>query len=510
VGTKQVTISSSNNTLQGIRDAINAANIGVKASIINDGGASPYRLVLQSANTGANRSLRISASGDASISSLLSHDPTATQNLTQTAAALDAAIKINGVDISSHSNTVSGALEGVSLTLAKTGSTSLNIARDTASVQSGIEALVKSYNEFEATLGDLSKFDPATKKGGPLIGDSTLRSVENQLRQALTGNISGVSGNSYSVLSQIGLSFQRDGTLSLDSSKLSDALNTDVDAVAALFASVGLSSDSLVEVSKFTSNTAPGIYAVSVSQLATQGTLVGAAAAGLAISASSNDQLTVDVDGTSANITLTAGTYTATDLAAELESKINGASAISGAGLSVKVTESAGVLTVTSGSYGSSSAVSVTGTAASNLFGGSPVAAAGLDVAGTIGGISATGKGQTLVANSTSAADGLELTIAGGNTGDRGVINFSRGYAHRLGLLLDNQIAGDGLIAGRTDGINRSIKDLDSQREALQRRLDLVEQRYRAQFTALDGLISSMNSTSTFLAQQLASLPGTR
>jgi flagellar hook-associated protein 2 len=74
--------------------------------------------------------------------------------------------------------------------------------------------------------------------------------------------------------------------------------------------------------------------------------------------------------------------------------------------------------------------------------------------------------------------------------------------------LLDDMVAGDGLIAGRTDGIAKSIKQLDKQREVVTLRLESIEARYRAQFTSLDNLISSMRSTSEFLTQQLASLPG--
>jgi flagellar hook-associated protein 2 len=86
-------------------------------------------------------------------------------------------------------------------------------------------------------------------------------------------------------------------------------------------------------------------------------------------------------------------------------------------------------------------------------------------------------------------------------------VQFSRGYAHRLGALLDALLSSSGPISGRTDGINRSIEDLDERRATLERRLQAIEQRYRAQFTALDTLVSNMRATSDFLSQQLALLP---
>lgn len=502
IGTKTVTLSSGNNSLQGIRDAINAANVGVKATIVNDGGTSPYRLVLQSASTGANRSMRISVSGDASVASLLNYNPQGTQNLTQTAAAQDAALTINGVSVSSRGNSVAGAIEGVTLSLAKVGSTTVNVEKDVAAVQTSVQAFVKAYNELKGTMDSLSSFNPETRAGGPLLGDGALRAVESQLRQTLTGSLTGVTSSSYSVLSQIGLSFQRDGTLSLDSSKLSSALSADVNAVAGLLASIGTATDSLVQASKFTANTKPGQYAINLTQLATQGTYTGQSGS-VTVTASVNDVVAVTLDGVTANVTLTAGTYTATEYATHLESKINGASAFANAGLSVKGTAPGDLVTLTSGSYGSTSSINISGVTGST-------STAGVNVAGTIGGITATGKGQTLTAGVDSPAYGLEITISGGAVGDRGVVNFARGYAYRLQQSVDAMVAGGGVIAGRTDGINRSIKDIDRQRDLLNRRLESVEARYRAQFTALDGLISSMRSTSDFLTQQLASLPGSR
>lgn len=109
--THTVTIDSSNNTLQGIRDAINKANVGVTASIINDGSATPFRLVLSSSTTGVANSTKITVTGDATLSTLLAQDPAAGQNLSQTTAAQNAALKINGIALSKSSNTITDAIE---------------------------------------------------------------------------------------------------------------------------------------------------------------------------------------------------------------------------------------------------------------------------------------------------------------------------------------------------------------------------------------------------------------
>jgi flagellar hook-associated protein 2 len=235
---------------------------------------------------------------------------------------------------------------------------------------------------------------------------------------------------------------------------------------------------------------------------------VGSAAAALTITAGVNDSFTVNVDGASAVITLAAGTYAnAADLAREVQSKVNGASAISGAGNTVTVTESGGILTLTSERYGSTSSVQISsGNALADLLGGTPVTTAGVDVEGTINGTAGSGSGQFLSDLGGGASSGLKIEVTGGALGDRGTINFSRGYAVQLDKLVTDFLGTRGAITARTDGINASIKSLDQRRQQMQERLVGVETRIRAQFTALDTLIARMNTTSQFLTQQLATL----
>jgi flagellar hook-associated protein 2 len=139
------------------------------------------------------------------------------------------------------------------------------------------------------------------------------------------------------------------------------------------------------------------------------------------------------------------------------------------------------------------------GNASSGLF-GTAASTAGLDVAGSIGGIAATGIGQVMTANN------INLTVAGGATGSRGTLTFGRGFANQISTMIDGLVGNDSLISGRLDGINTSIKDIGTRRDALNLRLVDIEKRYRAQFTALDTMMSQMNSTSTYLTQQLAAI----
>lgn len=511
-----ITIDAGKSTLAGVRDAINAANAGVTASIVNDG--SGNRLVISSNSTGLANTLKITVSSDGDGNdtdnaglSQLAYDPTAAagsgKNLSQTAAAANATLLVDGIAISKNTNTISDAIEGVTLNLAKAGTTTLTVAKDTASIRSSIDSFVKAYNDLNKALTDLTRYDAASKKASVLTGDATVRALQSQLKSVFNTALT-TAGGGLSSLADIGITFQTDGTLKLDSTKLDKVLADPTKDVSTLFAAVGKPSDSLISFVSSTDDTRNGNYAVSVTQLATQGKAVGAGAAGLTITAGVNDQLTLSVDGVATTVTLAAGTYTAATLAAELQSKINGASALASAGASTTVTQSAGVLTVTSARYGSASKVQITGgTAANTLFGGTATSTDGVDAAGTIGGVAATGSGQTLTAASGDAK-GLQIKVLGGSApADRGSIAFARGFAYELEKLAGKLLEDDGPVDARLDGLNTSVKDIGKRREALEARMVLIEKRLRAQFTALDTMLASMSKTSSYLQQQLANLP---
>lgn len=504
-GVRTVTIAAGSGSLAAIRDSINAAGIGVTASIVNDGGTSPFRLVLSSDRTGAANALKITVSGDPALNSLLGQDPAAGQNLVQTAAARNAELTINGVAVTKPTNVVSDALEGVTLTLSKTNvgtPATVTVTRDTAKAVAAAETFVKAYNDLNKTLEDLSAYNADTRTGAVLNGDPAVRSLQNQLRSLFNQPLGG-TGSALRTLSDAGIAFQRDGTLSLDATKMNKVMAANPGRIAGLFAPLGRSTDSLVEFASARSGVAAGSYALDVTQLATRGTGNGMVAAGLTITAGVNDTLDLTIDGTAFSVTLGAGTYaSAGALAAELQGRINGSTALGAVGGSVEVSESAGLLTVTSNTYGTASKVILSGgNGLAGLFGASPVRADGIDVAGMIDGVVATGSGQTL----TSAA-GLSVRVLGGALGSRATIDYTVGYASQLSGFASAQLGTEGSVAGRTQGISRSVSLIADQRSALQRRLEDVEKRYRAQFGALDVLISNLSQTSDFLTQQLSAL----
>ncbi len=506
-------------SLSAVRDAVNAANVGVAASIVNDGTGD--RLVFSSRDSGAASSLKVTvADGDGNNLdnaglSRLAYDPTAGagsgKNLAQAAAAQDAVFRIDGVTVTKAGNVVTDAIAGVTLTLLKANSgspTSVTLSRDTESVKKAIESFVGGYNDATRVLRELTAYNAETRQAGLLQGDPVATSIASRMRSTLNAALTAFGG-SFSSLAQIGVAFQKDGSLALDSAKLQSAMNTAFDDIAGLFTSVGKSTHPGVTYRGHTAKTQAGIYAVSVTQLATRGALAGGQAAGLTITEGVNDTLSLTVDGTTATVALAAGTYaSAAALAAELQTRANGAAALVAAGASITVSESGGVLTVTSARYGSSSTVAVSaGAAATSLFGDAPAATAGLDVAGTINGAAAAGSGRILTGAAGDASDGLSLEIDAPATGALGTVSFSRGYAINLDELMQELLDAEGAIAGRTEGLNARLKALDRRKAGISERLADVERRYRAQYVALDAMLQRMNTTSNYLASQLAALP---
>jgi len=517
---KSIAIDPANSTLSGIRDAINAANAGVTATIVNDGSATGNRLVITSTDSGAANSLKISVADDdgnaldSSGLSALAYDPTAPagsgKNLGQVAAARDALLNIDGIAVAQSSNTVKSAIEGVTLNLAQTnvGQTlTLTVGRDSEAIKTAVQTFVDAYNSASSTLKKMTAFNGVGAQNGVLLGDATTRTIQTQMRGLLNTSVD--SGGALTTLSQIGVSFGSDGTLTLDSAKLNTAIDSNFDGIAALFAKAGKTSDSLVIYSASSSKTQPGSYAVEVSHLATRGATQGSQIADLIVSAGVNDQLDLSVDGKVISVTLAAAAYgNAAALAAEIQSKVNGAMGSAG---SVLVTQNGGMLSIISARYGSASQASVTGgSAMASLFGPLPVVSSGVDVAGTINGVAATGNGQTLTGAIGDASEGLALRIAGGALGARGTATLSQGYAYQIDQYLKTVLDDDGILKTRTNGLDSSIKNIDQRQLQLETRLAQIEKRYRAQFSALDTMLSRMNSTSTFLTQQLASLPGSQ
>ena len=519
-----IIIDTSKNTLQGIRDAVNEGDIGVTASIINDGTGN--RLVFSSVDTGTANGLQITVSGDSVGDNIddtglsqLAYDPTTAgvgsgKNLSQTVVAKDAVLKVDGITVTRSSNTLTGVIEGVTLNLIKEelGTvTKLTIANDDSSISAAVNQFVDSFNTLKQTFNSLTGFDAEAATSGILLGDATARSIESQVRRLLGVTIDGLSGSLRSLV-DIGVSTERDGTLSIDNTELQEAIDENGLDVVRLFAESGTASDSLIDFSGFQDGSIAGDYSINITQIATQSVYTGVATSAFPITIDGqNDTFSLKV-GTvnSETITLTQGSYTTgTALAAELQSRINGDSKLSAGGATVTVKYVTDHFEITSDKYGSASTVeilSVDTNTSSTLGLSVSSGVAGVDVTGTIGGLSATGSGQTLTG--TSGASGISVNVLGGLVGDRGTISFAHGISAQLDDLISTILGSDSIFESRIDGLNDRISGIGDDRVVLDRRLAATESRLLSQFTALDTLIAQLQSTSNFLTQQLAALPG--
>lgn len=523
-----ITIGATNNSLSGVRDAINAANGGITASILNDG--TGYRLVIASNNSGAENAMKITVSGDSDGDdvdtaglSQLSYDPTADaedgQNLYQVAAAQSALVMLDGLLITSKSNTLGDAIAGVSLTVKKvtTADSTFTISRNVEGASKSIESFVKAYNDANKAMADLTAYDPVNKTAATLQGESTIRTIQNSLRSTLGGVL---PGGTFTRLSEVGISFGRDGTLSYNSAKFNSAVTKDASAVAGLFGEYGATTDGQVRYISASTATKVGSYGVSVNQVATQSILeaTNASVLGtLAVPPGQTDSLFLTVDGISTGaigFTETDYEQDETGLAALMQSRINGDASLKAAGASVSVAfdSDTGKFSITSNRYGSKSSVNIstittflsdnTGLTVQN-------GSTGLDVSGSIGSLGATGSGRFLTGQ--GEAQDLQLEILGGLFDNdigaaRGTVSYNRGFAYQMNVLLEKMISTNGILSARTEGINSQIGDIGKQREVLTRRFDDTELRYRKQFSALDTLVSQLQTTSSYLTQQLSSL----
>lgn len=521
LNSKTITLGTGEQSLQGIRDAINKADMGVTATIVSDGSTKPYHLVLTSNKTGEATTMKISiggedgSSGDPAIAAMLAYDPAGVQNMTQTAGAQSTKLNMNGIEIKSDSTTVTEAIQGVTLDITALGNSTLTVSKDTAAITSSVNEFVKAYNELNKTINGLTAYNAETSKGAILQGDASVRAIQSQLRRQISTVMEGTGGKLNS-LSQIGIGFQKDGSLKVDSTKLNKAISENAADFGGLFAAMGSTTDNLIKFDKSSAATKPGTYAISLTGLAAQGSLVTSAAIGASTPIAANTVWRVTLNQTdpvteskTQEIKLQAGVYNAADLSALIRSAINGNSTFASAGDSVESSVGEdGRLTLSSSKYGEASNISIVGVSGSpvdSVF-GSATPTKGKDVQGTIGGVAATGNGQSLTAAAGSPADGIQVSITGGLIGDRGSVTFSQGFAYQLTNLANSFIGKDSLLKSKTDGLNVSIKSVADQRERFETRLAGIEKRYRAQFVALDAMMASMQSTSNYLTQQLASL----
>lgn len=230
-----VDITADNNNLTGIRNAINNANAGVNASIINDG--TNQRLVLTSKTLGAAGAISVTATEDGVGTGTFALTGLNSSAMSEPQPAEDAQLKVNGLTVTRSSNNINDVVSGLTLTLTKPGTTTVTVGKNNADLVTVVSGFVKAYNDVVAQNKSLTAYDSKTKTSAILNGDTTVRSLQSNLSSFLMGTVDGLSGG-ISSLADIGISLKKDGTLELNSSTLTSALNDPSKDVGALFSQI--------------------------------------------------------------------------------------------------------------------------------------------------------------------------------------------------------------------------------------------------------------------------------
>jgi flagellar hook-associated protein 2 len=530
-GSATITIDNTNNTLQGLADAITGAGIGVAAAIVQDASnpSAPYKLLLTSNKTGVANQITVTnnlgATGGGATKPTFDFG-----NPVQ--AAADSVVQLGtgtgAVTSTSATNTVTNLVNGVTLNLKQADPTktySITVNRDTTGATKAVQDFVDSYNSLMDEFATQFRYKSDSKEAGLLLGNSTAQSLQQSVRESVLGTVAGVNSNA-NRLSAIGVTATNDGKLSFDPAKLEKIFAGEVAGVSAndvkrLFALDGQSTNGGIEFMLGSSKTgAPvGGIQVDITQAAERAAITATNSIGASIVIDgTNDTLAAKLDGRAAtDISITHGTYTREQLAVALETALNSHEEFAGRIASVGV--STDKLTIQSDAYGSISQIAITGGSAAAALGfAGTETSTGKDVAGKfiIDGKEelATGTGRLLQGRAGNAnTEGLQirvtLTTSQVVAGVDGNISMTRGVGSRLdqtlGKMLDAttgriKIVNDG-FDGKTEALQKAI---DRQNEFF----DQQEKKLNDQFIALETTISQLQTTATYLSAQLAGING--
>ncbi|KNZ31915.1 MAG: hypothetical protein AD742_14050 [Methylibium sp. NZG] len=227
-----IPINVGENSLESVRAKINASNAGVSASIIRDSAGA--KLVIRSNATGLQQSMRISAvpadppstPGGPTLNELVFDNPAGSATMTQSLPPRDAAAIVNGLPVTSPSNTLANVVEGVTLTLSQTTTTGrpvqVAVGVDSEGMKKALTDFAKAYSEINKYITEQTKYDPDKKVASPLQGDRATLTLQSQLRSMISAN--GSASTAFTRLSDVGLEVQADGSLKLNDSKFSKAV----------------------------------------------------------------------------------------------------------------------------------------------------------------------------------------------------------------------------------------------------------------------------------------------
>lgn len=428
--------------------------------------------------------------------------------------AKDAVVTIGNLTLQKSSNTITDAIEGVTLNLLKAVSSetiNIKIQKDNSEITTTVEQFIATYNDIISLLRDQLTFDPELETPKPLQGETTAILIERRLKNLVTGIVPGANP-SFASLSTIGIASNKDtGLLSLNQTQLSTALKGNVQDVTRLFAAIGVTSSTSVDFVSKSFNSQPGTYPINITAVPTRATVTGGTtvpAAGITVSETLAVSLFSNATSSSDPPTAVSVILPAGSKASAIVNLLNGA--FSSAGMSLSATKTSGNnIELTASNYGDDYKIIVFSTAdAANQsgIGKTPLSAQGIDIAGRVNNHPASGAGEFLTGSTGFPESGIRLKAPVTSTGVFGSVTISSGVAGRMVNFLDAVTSLGGSINTRVSGIGEEIgrinRDL-ARKEAALIRKELV---LAKQFSRLETLLGQFATQSQIVANSLASL----
>ncbi len=498
-----IEIDAANNTLEGLRRSINDSGAEVNASIIHDGAG--YRLTITSRNSGSASAISIEnntltlSDGATPFQFSRTHDIGG-------AGELDAALTVNGLAVTSSSNAVENVIEGVTLSLrdASTSTVTLTVANDTDQVKANIQAFVDSYNKAYGFINSQFQFVEAAGRSGVLASEFTVREIQFQLAQVVTGRVTGLPGE-LTTLGSAGIEMTNDGTLQINSAVLDEKLSANFEELKGLFVALAETSHTQVGYLSSAKATQPGTYRIDITAVPAPAALTSPDAIGATLGV--DEVLTFTMGAKVSTVNLTA----AMDLDTIVEA-VN--SQFQTDGVSLTASKSGSSLVVTSNSVGHQASFSVVSDVdgAGTGIGTGGLSESGVSVAGTFTNPStlevyeATGNGATLE-GSAGATQGLKVRFTGDATGNFGTVTFTLGYAAQLHSLVSSITDSlEGSIHNAVEGYRSDIKTIQERIRDTEDRLATRERYLTAQFSRANQALQQLQFLQATLGVQLNQL----
>jgi flagellar hook-associated protein 2 len=487
-------------TVGDLLSAIEAAFGGDVTAYVNGSGA----IVVEDNQAGASSlSLTLTPSIAAANSSLnFGTFESSTIRKREIVAGQDAEITLDGITFTRSTNQISDVIAGVTLDLMRAdedATITLNVERDYEGIKRKIKEFVDSYNKVMSFIAAQNAAPGEGETAKPLYADASLQTVKSTLRSVVLSGVTGLN-STLDHLSLIGVNIDKTGQLSINDEKLDGYLKSNFEDVVNLFSAQGSSTNSSLTYIASGINMAEGDYEVEISQTATRASVVGSGFSGT-LSGDATLTLT-SAGGKEETISLSAGW--------NITSIVNAIN--SGNTLGIVAENDDGQLRISNSTYGSSGefTLSVTGGNLGLVDG----TYAGLDVAGRIreqgssDWMSMTGRGQTLIGDDDQAVEGLRLRYTGSETGMI-VFSFIKGVGDKLDKALHYMSDGiDGYVANKQKSLQNQMNNIDKKIDRMEMRLTKYQETLIAKYTAMERLLSQLQSQQSWLMNQISFMSG--